>query len=393
MNAEATAAGTIEVATIQQIIAGEVAASPLLAGLWHVEDLAEGTAYLRKAPFQIDAGEIDADQRALIEEYFTSRVAYFEPVRHFRVDNALVAGQGAVIAADAFLIRESAAEFLASGMVPNGLVGLGDNRFGLGVTPAARIEQPSLLLKRPWYLNYGHWLVDSAAMLSLAAGLTMPPDWQIVIGPQYTDRMRAVVGETLALLAPGVPVLEQPDDQVWRFTELHYVSPVHVPPLFKLPVGLASLRAHALRGRLTGGGPRRAIYVSRGTIGHRVLANEDAVIALCCSLGMEVVSPEQLSLVGQASLFHGAALIVGVKGAALTNTLFCTPRTHLVVLSPSDFPDPFYWDLVAQSGVNYSEQFGRVLSRDRGQGQNPFAIDIHRLRAVLTACLNDIASI
>jgi capsular polysaccharide biosynthesis protein len=34
------------------------------------------------------------------------------------------------------------------------------------------------------------------------------------------------------------------------------------------------------------------------------------------------VGPKERTLVKQARLFHGADLIVGVKGAALTNALF-----------------------------------------------------------------------
>jgi capsular polysaccharide biosynthesis protein len=375
----------IDVATAAQLASGALA----VPGLTYLEDLATIPGYARKPPFRVDATDIDPGQRPLMEEYFSQGITYYDSVRHFRIRDALVVGQGTVIAGETSLIRESAVEFLAHGNVPDGLERSDAERFVLK-TPVERVvERPSLLLKRPWYSNYGHWLVDSAALLSLASQLTMPADWQIVIGP-YDGGVLGIVRETLEILAPGIPVVEQPDNQVWRFAELRYVTPVHIPPLFKLPAGLACLRAQILRGHLADRAPRRAVYVKREAHASRKLANEDEVVALCAEFGIETVSPERISLTDQATLFHRASLVVGVKGAGLTNALFCTPSTHLVALSPGDFPDPFFWDLVGQSGVNYSEIFGAVLNRDLGQGGNPFAIDIGRLRAILTACLRDI---
>jgi capsular polysaccharide biosynthesis protein len=389
MNRDAVRLQAIHVATIAQLLSGEPdIAAPV--GLTYLEDLAESSAYRRKVPFRIDAVEIDSDQRPFIDAYFAQDVAYSDNVQHLRIANALVVGQGTVIAGESCLIRESAAEFLAHGNTPDSLVRLEEGGFALKTPPELIVEKPSLLLKRPWYRNYGHWLVDSAALLSLASRLTLPGDWQIVTG-RYDGGIRAIVRETLEILAPGVAVIEHPDDQAWRFAELHYVSPVHIPPLFKLPEGLACLRAQILRGRLADGTPRRAIYVRREAHARRKLWNEDAIIALCQEFGIEIVSPERMSLRDQAGLFHRASLVVGVKGAGLTNTLFCTPRAHVVALSPADFPDPFFWDLVGQFGVNYSEIFGAVVSRERAQAENPFMIDVGRLRTILTACLADIA--
>jgi capsular polysaccharide biosynthesis protein len=198
----------------------------------------------------------------------------------------------------------------------------------------------------------------------------------------------ATIAELLA--APGVPVIELPDAEICRFCELHYVSPVHVPLNFMLPAALSALRALVLRESLPTAGPRRRIYVTRGENGVRRLHNEDEVIALCRAFGLEIVQPEGRSLVEQARLFHEAELVVGVKGAALTNVLFCSSRTHLVVLSPGDFPDPFYWELTTPAGIGYSEIFGVLQGRDGEIGQNPFTVSVNGLRGILEACLADI---
>jgi capsular polysaccharide biosynthesis protein len=389
MNQDAGRLQAIHVETIARLVSGDPEVV-VPEGLTYLDDLAELPAYRRKLPFRVDAAESDSDQWPWLEAYFAQEIAESDNVRHLRIANAVVVGQGAVIAGETCLIRESAAEFLAHGNTPDGLVQLEEGGFALKTPPTVVVEKPSLLLKRPWYGNYGHWLVDNAALLSLASQLTLPGEWQIVTG-RYVGGLQAIVRETLEILAPGVAVIEHPDDEAWRFAELHYVSPVHIPPLFKLPVGLACLRAQILRGLLAHGTPRRAIYVMREAHVRRKLWNEDAVIALCQEFGIEIVSPERMSLRDQAGLFHGASLVVGVKGAGLTNALFCTPRAHVIALSPGDFPDPFFWDLVGQFGGNYSEIFGALVGRDRAQSENPFTIDVGRLRAVLTACIADIA--
>ena len=380
----------IEVAALARLMSGDpdTAVPP---GLTHLGDLAVVPSYARKPPFRLDMTDIDPGPRRMAEEYFRHGMTHYDGVRHFRIADALVVGQGTVIAGGNCLIRDSAAEFLAHGGAPDGLTSLGDGRFALKAAPTAVIDRPSLLLKRPWWPNYGHWLVDSAALLALADRFDLPAGWQIVTG-RHHGFMQAIVRETLDLLASGVDVVEHPDDEVWRFAELHYFSPVHIPPLFKLPAAIAALREQVLRGRPSKRWPYRTIYVARGSVVPRRLVNEAEVIRLCGTLGIEVVSPEGMSLRDQAALFRDAALVVGVKGAALTNALFCAPGTHVVALSPGDFPDPFFWDLVGQSGGNYSEIFGPVASSDLPPAENPFTVDVGRLRAILTACFEHIAS-
>jgi len=356
----------------------------------HVENLCEGGAYLRRPPFRLETGALDAGHRAGVEQYFANMVSTFEPIRHLAFRDALVVGQGSVVTSDFCLVGESAYEFIGGDRAPDGLVDAGGGALALGSQPTATIARPTLLLKRPWNTNYGHWLVDSAAMLALAGGLTLPPGWQLAIGRQDGPAMQEIVRQTLDILAPGTDVVELPDNEVWRFSELHYLSPVHVPLKFMLPASLSALRALVLRDGLARSAPRRGIYVTRGEHGARRLRNEEQVIALCRELGLDVVQPERFTLTEQARLFHEANLIVGVKGAALTNALFCSGRTHLVVLSPGDFPDPFYWDLTAPAGIAYSEIFGVLQDRDRPIGQNAFTVPIEGLRGILEDCLHDL---
>jgi capsular polysaccharide biosynthesis protein len=384
--------GPIQAATVTQLLSGETRAAGAPSSYVHVENLCEGGAYVQRLPFRLDIGALDAPHWPAFDPYFSNTVSTFDPIRHLAFKDALVVGQGSVVTRDFCLVSESAYEFIADDRVPDGLIDAGAGRFALETEPSITIDRSTLLLKRPWNANYGHWLVDSAAMLALGAGLTLPPGWQLAIGRQDSPAMQRIVRQTLDIVAPGVDIIELPDDEIWRFSDLHYVTPIHVPLKYMVPAALSALRALVLRDRLANEGPRRGIYVTRGEHGSRQLRNEDEVIALCRDLGLDIVRPEASTLVEQARLFRQASLVVGVKGAALTNSLFCSSGTHLVVLSPGDFPDPFYWDLTAPAGIGYSEIFGVPQSRDRLTGHNAFTVSVAGLRTILEACLTDLAS-
>lgn len=388
----ADATGPIRIAAIADLLSGELAESGAARSVTHVENLCEGGAYLRRPPFRLDTVSLDTEHLPAVEAFFANTVGTFGPIHHVTFREALVVGQGSVVTRERRLISESVYEFIADRKVPDGLIDTGAGEFALAAAPSKTIDRPTLLLKRPWNANYGHWLVDSAAMLAMGGGLTLPPGWQLAVGRQETAAMQQVVRQTLDIVAPGVEIIECPDNETWQFSELHYVSPIHVPLRFKLPAALSALRALVLRAGPANEGPRRGIYVTRGKNAARRLQNEDEVIGLCRDFGLEVVRPEEWTLVEQARRFRQADLIVGVKGAALSNALFCSGRTHLVLLSPGDFPDPFFWDLASAAGVAYSEIFGILQERERLTGHNAFTVSIPRLRDILEDCLADLAS-
>ncbi len=74
-----------------------------------------------------------------------------------------------------------------------------------------------------------------------------------------------------------------------------------------------------------------------------MLWDEAEVIALRQRHGFAVVQPEHHRL-REAALFRAAESVVGVKGAALTNIMFCSDAASLLVLSPAGWVDPFLWD-------------------------------------------------
>jgi capsular polysaccharide biosynthesis protein len=152
--------------------------------------------------------------------------------------------------------------------------------------------------------------------------------------------------------------------------------PLHVPPLFKLPAALACLRDDLLASEAPrSDGFARRLHVLRARSAARRLANESEIVQLSARYGFQTVVPEDHSIREQAAMFDAAEAVLGVKGAALTNIVFAKASCHLIVLSPNDFIDPFYWDIASVRGMAYSEVFGQIVSDERPAGRNGFSVD------------------
>lgn len=346
-----------------------------------VVSVAQQGQYMRAAPAALDTTDLDADKLAKLQALYQSEMRPYGAVHCARLRDAVVLGSGSVVTSDGWLVRDSVDELLARRGPPPGFQPAGPSTWR-APAPTRRIAAPTLLLKRPFWHNFGHFLVDSAAIAALAARLRLPAGWQIVVGQHAVRRMRSVVQDALAHIAPGVPILEHKDDEVWQFDDLRYVTPVHVQLTYKHPEALSSLRALLMRDNL-GVARERRLFVKRGPLDARQVENQAQLIRIAEAHGYEVVTPPDFDLMEQARMFHSATHLVGVKGAAFTNLLFCAAGAKALLLSPSDFIDPFFLDLASHVGVAYSELFGPVVTRQFSPMRNNFTIDPERFARML----------
>ena len=389
----ATTTGTIVVERLATILEARPSTQGQWAGISDPRLIAPAGSYERQPPVFVDTERATEDTRQQLETYMRVLSQPYGPLHCVSLRKAIVLGQGSVVTRNGILLWESAAEFLAHGHAPDGLRPLDGDTWQLATDPVRDIEEPCLLVKRPWFRNFGHWLVDCATLLAIMRDDISRYGWTIVIGAHDDPMMVRIVQETISLLVPDAPVLRQPDDEPWRFADLRYVTPVHTPPLFKLPAGILRLRELVM-------GPRdvaddrvarpRRLYLSRQDAGTRSLVNEAELAPLLSGMGFETISPSSLSLSEQAQLFNGAEVIMGIKGAALTNIMFCQPSCSVMVLSPEDFPDPFFWDIAGQLGVRYAELFGPVTTSLLA-GRNDFVIDPIAVARMLGAVLRPMA--
>lgn len=343
-----------------------------------VTSLAATGRYTRLPPLLIDTAAATPATRADAANHFAVLTQDYRSLLLLRLRDALLAGQGAVITASGTLIAETVLEYTAQNALPDGLTALENGRFTMPSRIDRIVAEPCILAERPWFFNYGHWLIEGAAMLALAAATIRRENLTVIIG-KTTGKMREITAASIAAILPGARILEHPTAEIWSVANLALPSPTHVPPLFKSPEALQRLRQAVLPANPL---PPRRLFVSRSGAAFRRLVNEAEIFALCAAYGFEMIAPETLSFADQIAAFAAAEFVIGAKGAGLANCLFCQPRTRIAVLSPADFPDPFYWDLAAQLGCFYSEIFGRITTATH-QGANDFLIDPQQLRPLL----------
>lgn len=78
-------------------------------------------------------------------------------------------------------------------------------------------------------------------------------------------------------------------------------------------------------------GPRR-LYVTRSDAGTRMVANEQALIALLSRYGVETISLTGLSVVQQAAAMANCEFLISPHGAGLTNMMFMPPGGAVIEL-------------------------------------------------------------
>ncbi|AWJ85544.1 hypothetical protein TSH58p_18435 (plasmid) [Azospirillum sp. TSH58] len=235
--------------------------------------------------------------------------------------------------------------------------------------------------------NYGHWLVDDLptvkAMEFIAKEIPIT-----VLMSALGDRIDGVRADGVALgrSQPGMvkPMFLPAEDLVF-VDDLYYVTPVSYHPILKHPQSLAHLLAicNERFGASSSGQGRRRLFVNRSTAHPRHITNNDAIRFILEEYGFEEIFPESLSFAQQRQAFHEASHVVGIMGAAMTNTVFCPPDGHILHLAPNGWVEPFYWDLAAMRGQSYNTFFG-VPTGDTSQiHQCSFEVSIEQLRAWL----------
>lgn len=354
------------------------------SGVTECEVVVRASVYARPAARHIDTTEL-ADWADEYQPLCDHSVQWTPPVVLYRLADVTVCPEGLVITADGRLVTESLSTF--SGVMPSKL-GLQRNDDG-SLQPeqpvTVRVAQPTLLLKRPWWQNYAHWMIEYAALLALLRQSgRWRPDWHIAIGEYSQPEMRRAVYETIAAIVPQANVIEVGQSRLVSFEQLYLTTPVHTED-YQVPASIDALR-NALPPPAGSPDLPRLLYIERAAE-KRALENQAEIRDICVASGFTPLQTFGLTVARQAQLFAAADVIVGVKGADFANLIFCRDHATILLLSPGDFPEHAFWDLAAQRKLNYYEQFGRTTSSDANAGRNPFRIDPDRFRALLQEAL------
>jgi capsular polysaccharide biosynthesis protein len=210
--------------------------------------------------------------------------------------------------------------------------------------------------------NYYHWLADCLPRLYLLAQVRHGTEVSLLVPNDLSSYQR----QSLELCLPeGVTVAEVQDD--WVQVE-NLVLPSFVPePPGPLPLDCLNYLRERIFGGLhlpSGSTGIRRLYVSRSATAYRRVVNEHELIDVLLPLGFEVVRPEKLRFEEQVRLFHSAGVIVGPRGAGLTNMMFSTGAKVLEITSSAPFVGVVYFSLAYALGHDYYHLLARRTGKN-----------------------------
>jgi hypothetical protein len=231
--------------------------------------------------------------------------------------------------------------------------------------------------------NYGHWLVDDLPRLTALRVLREPTT---ILMPGYGDPIDAVRRESIRLLAP--PEIDLKIDFIdpmapLRFDSLIYVTPVSYHPNVKSPSAMNFVRSFGETLRTTDADhSHKRLFLIRSADRFRKLLNVSEVSRLLQALDFCVVDVEGMTFREQAEIFAGANTVVGVMGAAMTNTIFSPTGAQTFYLAPNGWAETFYWDLSSTLGHSYTVLYGDAEPAWTASGAD-FTIDCRKLERLV----------
>jgi capsular polysaccharide biosynthesis protein len=228
--------------------------------------------------------------------------------------------------------------------------------------------------------NYGHFLLDSVGRVDLIerAGFALG-DADHVYAAIPSRRVIALLErlgvppERLVLAEKGVAVRADLT-LVPSFPGARRNYPAWLVAFLRQRLGVPSAA--------TG----RRLYIPRTT--HRLIANEEALVATLSQHGFEVFEPTAGEDPRKA--FAEAAIVVGGHGAGLADLAFCRPGTAVLELLPETHAMPFFYTLAGSAGLEYGYLVGPAMPPANARAhprKYDFRIDEAEFRVALDAML------
>ncbi len=98
----------------------------------------------------------------------------------------------------------------------------------------------------------------------------------------------------------------------------------------------------------------RNIYISRSKASRRKIANEELIIPLLLSYGIEIIHCEDLSFLEQVELFSETKLLISNHGAGLSNMLFLEGNSRVIEIRlQDDSLNNCYFSLASALDIDY----------------------------------------
>lgn len=376
------------VLTINEILSSKKSAKDHL-----VEEkiaLSASEHYFRNSPVLFDDEYADELSKKMFSTHYQKEI-YFDQIKIYQLEDAVLTGTGQIITAGKALLSETAFEYFNFNGEPKNFAKIKEKEFFHSYKNAKIIEEPCIFIKNMTEpQNYAHFLVEAGASFSLVREFVRQENCAIILRKTDDMKMREIIYANMRIMSQGQSLrfYEHDKDDAWIVKKLYYISPIHVPP-YKSRYAIAHLRESILNSISTKKENKSRIYVSRKFSGTRKIINEEEVYAFLKKYGFSRVFLENLSFEEKLSYFQNSEIVIGAKGAGLTNCMFMPEGSTILALSPADFEDPFFYDLASHANIKYAEIFCPVEETpNRGRGFRNFLVPIKKLENALQVLMS-----
>lgn len=233
----------------------------------------------------------------------------------------------------------------------------------LRLPPVTVVEGPLGVAGASESNNYYHWVFDVLPKLHL---LELSG---VAVRAVAIDQRTAFQRESLDLLR--FPADRIPLDEGTHLS----ADPLVVPSMIPWPRAFPEWVCRFLRDTflplavpVQHVGPR--LFVRRRG-GGRVVVNEASLLGRLADLGFSGIHAEDLSFREQVGAFAAADVIVLPHGAALTNTVFCSPGTRVVEIFNPSYIHVAAWELADQLGLDHCYVLGEPTVRAQQSRPQP----------------------
>jgi hypothetical protein len=311
-----------------------------------------------------------------------ARLASLSPVTHWRLRNvsleptfALVFAEGEVLEQTRFVEFPWEEAVAKQGLI-RGRINLHDKRFYMGFNRV--------------YGNYFHWIAQCVPTIASYHDFPDFPCGEVLLRPLSQLQLRALQLAGIPLTSCTVitePTAIDVADITYCSLLSNYTPSSFTPSSFSLAV-FDRMAERALPNTPMTEAPR-LIYVWRIDSPTRPMRNEDDLVDLLISYGIEPVILNGLRLDDQIALFRNARLIIGPHGAGLCNIVFCRPGAVLYELFPSHWVNPCMNQLAQARGLNYwCDAFRAEARPDLRQHKTPWQVNLNVIKRRLEAILS-----
>ncbi|QQK03278.1 glycosyltransferase family 61 protein [Burkholderia anthina] len=281
-------------------------------------------------------------------------------IRVLEIENALILHNGLVLRSDGTIVPESARNF------SNDTIEKACSEFSALYASANRLDKATLLCSRPGGICYGHILVEIMGSAWVGHQMVADKSWALLAGtrPGIFELYRQIANYSgmndVEFLNIGTsPTVVSKVYIVDGFAITgEYVSPLLKEFSQSIIDGMGDLAESE---------KTRKLFVARKPQDGRNINNHEEVQSFLASQGYETIYPEDLDWNEQVRCFREATHIVGVMGSALSTTMFCKPGTRLLLLTPPEMLDTFFWRIAAICRLNYQELRVKTLDSVRSK--------------------------